>query len=297
MISVIISSANKSMLADVSRNIAETIGVVFEIVAIDNSRGAKGICEVYNQGTLQAKYDILCFVHEDVEFKTASWGQHVIDVFAAEPDLGLLGIAGSTYKNAAPSGWHGIGFFTDHVNILQGHKQIEAELRHYCRNPYNDKLTEVVSIDGVWFCTPKKVAKQSPFDQKTFTGFHAYDVDFSLAVRQHYKVKVTYDVLLKHFSEGNYDRKWVFEILKLHNKWHKHLPAQSAAINPDDQFTAEHQTFFYFISQAVAANIPMRLVYRALWHCTIYRKKWPKFFIKLNKHIYRSYRAARKDKV
>ncbi|WP_345953769.1 glycosyltransferase [Mucilaginibacter sp. PAMB04168] len=293
MISVIISSVVPHMLASVSENIAATIGVPYELIGIDNGTGARGICEIYNQGTRQAKYDILCFVHEDVAFKTAYWGQHVINTFATEPDLGLLGIAGSSYKNAAPSGWHGIGFFTDHVNILQGYKQTNAELKHYCRNPHNDQFTEVVSIDGVWFCTPRKVAQQIPFDQKTFTGFHAYDVDFSLAVRQHYKVKVTYDVLLHHFSEGTYDDKWVFEILKLHNKWYKHLPAQSAPIDPDDQFTAESKTFFLFISQAVAAKVPMRLVYQALWHCTVYRKKWPKFFFKLSKHIYRSYRAAR----
>ncbi|MFD1257894.1 glycosyltransferase [Mucilaginibacter terrae] len=291
MISVIISSVNKSMLAAVSQSIADTIGVPFEILGIDNSNGTYGICAVYNQGARQAQYDMLCFVHEDVEFKTLNWGQQVIRIFNADAQLGLLGVAGSTYKAAAPSGWHGAGILTDHVNILQGYKNTQ-ELRHYYRNPDNKKLTEVVCIDGVWMCSPRAVALQIPFDEYTFTGFHAYDIDFSLSVGQHYKVAVTYEVLMHHFSEGNFDKKWVYEILKLYNKWHKHLPTQTQPLTSKDQLTAERETFYSFIAQAIKAEVPMVKVYQALWHCTIYRRKFQALFFKLNKHIYRLYKAV-----
>lgn len=294
MISVIISSVSPAMLAQVSLNIADTIGVAYELIAIDNSAGAIGICQVYNQGAARAKHPVLCFVHEDVAFKTYGWGQTVVNLFANDDELGLLGVAGSSYKTAAPSGWHGAGVATDYANLLQDYKHSANQLQHYYRNPKNEKLSQVACVDGVWLCTTRTIAQAIRFDEQTFTGFHAYDIDFSLAVGRQYKVAVTYDVLLHHFSEGNYDKQWISEILKLHGKWHRRLPLQTEMLTPDEQLKAERETFFHFIAQAVKANIPMRLVYLALWQCHTYRYQWRSLFFKLNKQIYRIYKTNRK---
>ncbi len=50
MISIIICSRDADYLRKVSENVAATIGVPYEIQAIDNSKGAYGICEAYNLG-------------------------------------------------------------------------------------------------------------------------------------------------------------------------------------------------------------------------------------------------------
>ena len=73
MISVLICSADNSLLNQVKANIEQTIGVEHEILFFDNLE-KKGICEVYNSLAAQAKFSYLCFVHEDILFQTLNWG-------------------------------------------------------------------------------------------------------------------------------------------------------------------------------------------------------------------------------
>ena len=105
MVSVIISSADSQMLQQVKLNIDKTIGVPYEILAFDNADGAKGICEIYNEGIANAAYDIMCFMHEDIAMLTNEWGKKLKDLFSRHSKLGIIGIAGATFKSVMPSGW------------------------------------------------------------------------------------------------------------------------------------------------------------------------------------------------
>ncbi len=131
MLSIIISSADSLMLENVSKNIDDTVGVPYEILAFPNSgANSEGICAVYNKGIKKAKYDILCFCHEDLVFRTRNWGKIVADIFEWEGEdrnIGLLGVVGSTYKALTPSGWDanaasGQGIAFDYANIIQSYK-------------------------------------------------------------------------------------------------------------------------------------------------------------------------------
>lgn len=236
------------MLEQLQKNVLSTVGVLHEIIAIDNSQGRYGICEVYNIGAVQAKYELLCFMHEDISFETDLWGKKVIEAFSAFPALGLLGVAGSTYKPAIPSGWSypTAGVKTTYMNIIQCTKDAKQEI-HIYNNPKNKSLSKVVSVDGVWFCTRKSVVKQIPFDEKTFKGFHCYDVDFSLSVYQKFDVAVTYDILLKHFSGGNFDDKWAAETLKLHKKWKQILPVNLEGLSQQEKSNQELGAFNFIL--------------------------------------------------
>ncbi len=248
MISIVICSRDKKVLAQVQENVALTIGVPHEVIAIDNSQGRYGICEVYNMGAAQAKYELLCYMHEDIAFETNQWGKKVSEAFANSPKLGLLGVAGSSYKPALPSGWSYpyAGTKTTYMNIIQCFKDGREEF-HVQNNPRNESLSKVVSVDGVWFCTRKSIVKQTPFDDKTFTGFHCYDVDFSLSVYQQYDVAVTYDVLLRHFSEGSFDDKWAAETLKLHKKWKQILPVNLEGLSKQEKSNQELGAFNFIL--------------------------------------------------
>ncbi|RYE18702.1 MAG: hypothetical protein EOP45_13720, partial [Sphingobacteriaceae bacterium] len=218
MISIVICSRDVIVLAAVSRNVAETIGVPYEIIAIDNSKSQYTIFQAYNRGIEQSKYEFLCFMHEDISFKTANWGLLVYKLFDENQKLGLLGVAGSSYKTFIPSGW--IAAYAEiagYVNLLQSFKDKREDLHSYA-NPKDEKLAKVISVDGVWFCTRKSIAAKVRFDEHTFKGFHCYDVDFSLTVGQQYDVAVTLEILINHFSEGSFDENWAAETIKLHNK-------------------------------------------------------------------------------
>lgn len=289
MISVIVSSANPSHLKNVSKNIKETIGVPFEIIAVNNSSAEKGICEIYNLGAEQAQYQVLCFMHEDIEIKTKDWGRTICGLFKNTPDAGLIGIAGCAYKTIAPSGWKGSQTRSDYANIIQRYKFSDKKADHYWQNPDDQKLAKVAVVDGVWFCTTKKIALETRFDEDTFRGFHGYDVDFSLSVSRRYTVYVTFDVLIEHFSEGRYDFTWMQDNLKLHEKWNKYLPLNVKRLDNDKIKNAERATFKSFIDQLIALKLPMTVAFRMLRLNDKFFELDRQLFWKLNYYILKKY--------
>jgi hypothetical protein len=292
MISIIICSANQHLLKAVQENIALTIGVDFEIIAIDNRDSHSGICEVYNRGLARAKYDLLCFMHEDVIMQTQNWGI-IVERLLKNTGIGLVGVAGSYYKSMIPSSWNGATRKTECVYIMQGNKaKSQDDIRFYNINPYGQNLAEVASIDGVWFCTTKTIAAKYLFDEHTFKGFHCYDLDFSLAVGQDYKVVVTYEILLTHLSEGSFNRTWMIETLKLHEKWKHHLPVLRGKLTKQEVFYIEKYTFRHFLMQIVELNFPFLVVSRWLYQL-VYLKKLPiKLWLNLNFHLYKAWKQS-----
>ncbi|MCF2490684.1 glycosyltransferase [Dyadobacter sp. CY347] len=242
MISIVICSVNPIDLAIVTENIRQTIGIPHEVIGMDNRFQKKGICEVYNQGTQLAQYDIICYMHEDVQIRTAGWGRTVMDIFSNDPEAGVLGVAGGGYKSLAPSGWYQFEFHSEersYQNLLQGFKLDSKDEIHAYHNPKNEKLSRVVCVDGLWLCTRKSIAVAHPFDSKTLTGFHGYDLDFCLSVFPEHKILVTFDILMKHASEGNFNKAWFDEILKLHRKWNWALPLTTSDVSMREFYHTE----------------------------------------------------------
>jgi len=225
MISIVISSSNPGYLTAVKENVRETIGVPYEVITVPNGDGKRGICEVYNAAAAQAKFDILCFMHEDIQFHTQDWGHNVVEVLS-NPKVGLLGVAGSKYKSLMPGGWScpGISIPWHKANFIQRFKFEDLQTQHFVYNTSDEQVSEVATLDGVWLCTRKTVFKTIKFDEQLLRGFHGYDLDYSLQVARQYKVCVTFGVLIEHFSEGNYSADWLDAMLKLHNKHKDALP-------------------------------------------------------------------------
>ena len=198
MISIVICSRDNTLLNAVSQSIKETIGLPYEIIAIDNRESKYGICKAYNLGASKAKYDIFCFMHEDIAFVTQNWGVNVLSHLKDER-VGLIGIAGAEPKLIVPASFD--------ASILN----VETNI-------------QVVGVDGVWLCTKRSVFEKFKFDELTLTGFHGYDIDFSLQVFSEFKVCVVFDILLKHYSCGRCDRKYVAGKLEIYKKWRKKLP-------------------------------------------------------------------------
>lgn len=264
MISIIISSANAEQLKQVTENITATIGVPFEIIGIDNSAGQQGICAVYNQGIQRAKYDILCFMHEDVLIKTNNWGGILKNIFEGDSEIGLLGICGGSYKPFTPSGWGGLGVYNAYYNFIQSYKYADKEPDVKFRNPDNAKLAPVACVDGVWLVTTKQIAANFKFDEATFKGFHLYDLDYSIAIGQQYKVCVTYEILLNHLSEGKYSRDWMEDTLRLHEKWQDVLPVNTGNFSLRDRKHMEKVTFKDLVGKLIAMKFPAAVAHKVL---------------------------------
>ena len=294
MISVIISSASSQLLQDVKNNIDQTIGVQYEIVAFDNSNGQRSICSIYNEGIKKAKFDLLCFMHEDVAFITSDWGKIVANLFALNNHLGVLGIAGSIYKSLAPSGWpnHTSVVETEYSHLLQSYKYAEDQtVIHRC-NPDEQNPVAVATVDGVWMCVKKNVAEQFMFDEARFDKFHCYDIDFCIAAGRHYTIQVTFDILLHHFSEGNFDEVWMKETIKLHKKWSYLLPVYSRPFSKEQIQTIEDSNFFYFLSRLAHFSFPSSTAYKLLWRGRYLQRLGLRLFVRFFKYIRKVYKQT-----
>lgn len=272
-ISIIISSANQNYFEALEQNIAETIGVSYEIIRMDNP-GIMGICEAYNRGARKAKYDILCFAHEDIEFKTNGWGSKVLQIFNDNSEIGLLGVAGNVYKTLSPSHWsfptaNGNSFF---VNVLHPDSSDDKMSTPFYSNPKKSELQHVAAIDGLWFCVPKKVVKEFPFDESRLKGFHGYDVDYSLTVQQKYRVAVTFEILIRHFSTGSFKRAWIDEIIEVHKKWKHQLPLLIEGFDGFNQQEEEKKAMISFMKKMVDNDYSFLEILKIFgFHNKIYR--------------------------
>ena len=67
MISIIICTTSPSITSELEENIKTTIGISnYEIVPIYNINNEYSIFEAYNLGVDQSKYEICCFMHDDI---------------------------------------------------------------------------------------------------------------------------------------------------------------------------------------------------------------------------------------
>ena len=224
MISLIICSRQPDIPQLLKDNIAETIGVEYELVVIDNSKNQFSIFQAYNEGVCRARYPYLCFMHEDILFHTQNWGKNVVEHFKDEK-VGLIGVAGGHYMADCPSSWNSTLVYSENY-LMSSIENGLKETTHFNRLSYFNGLSvEVVAVDGVWFCTPKSLFKKAKFDDQTFKGFHCYDLDICFQVRNTgHKVLVVSDVLIEHFSGGNWNIEWFENLLLFFNKWKECLP-------------------------------------------------------------------------
>ncbi len=259
MVSIIICSVNKFYLNKLSINIEQTIGLPYQIIAINNAINRFGICKVYNDGAKQAIYDTLCFVHEDVAFATQNWGNIIIQ-HLKDDKVGLVGLAGGDAKSGVPSSWS-ISIGSNQINIFQHFKDSRKPAKHIVETHLTNTLKQqVVALDGVFLCTRKNVFDKFKFDDHTFKGFHGYDIDYSLQVNTQYQVFVIFNLVLHHFSEGTPDSKWVNSAIALSNKWKKQLPICVYHLTKDQKNLYHWRSLQVFLQKLFELKYPLHII-------------------------------------
>lgn len=210
MLSIIISSYKPDYFSALKQNIAETIGIPYEIIKIDNP-GIMGISEAYNKGAEKTQYDNLLFLHEDVLFHTNNWGEKLSE-HLADPETGVIGIAGSDYVPYAPCGWY-TNFNHAYINIIQRSKnKADEKILNF-----DNKKVKVYALDGVFLAMRKEIFKSYNFNEKLI-GFHGYDTEISLRIAKKHTNFVISGITLLHFSEGNPDKNWFLSNIYIRNR-------------------------------------------------------------------------------
>lgn len=238
------------MLDAVKDNISATIGVPFEVIGIANSGGKMSISKAYNLGAKQSQFEILCFMHEDIRFHTDGWGL-ILHGLLQDRSIGLVGIAGSISRADFPAQW---GSHEPHLRTRLIQHDDHGVAGYVEFNPKQEKCADVAMVDGCWTGCRREVWQEHPFDEETFQGFHLYDEDFSFQISTQWRICVTFDILVEHFSPGGYNRKW-FEAAEIfHRKWKHRLPILPQEHDPEELGLVRQYAFEVLRSRLLAAG-------------------------------------------
>ena len=230
MISIIVCSRLDSSIDIHKRNVAATVSSPHEYIRIDNTDNRFGICAAYNEGVSKSKGDILVFVHEDVFFMEPGWGNTLESKFL-DQSIGLIGVAGTQYLFGNPPGW-----------VVAGRPYIKGRVVHELDNgniydltvfSWDKQDSDVVAVDGLFFAIRKSLFNRIRFDDRTFDGFHFYDLHICMQVRKTHRLIVTWDILIKHLSGGAFDEIWKQYAVRFLQKYRSELPASCTEAIPD----------------------------------------------------------------
>ncbi|MDR1372382.1 MAG: glycosyltransferase family protein [Dysgonamonadaceae bacterium] len=218
MLSIIICSSKEDISQVLRKNIEATVGITHEVIVINNSQRHYSMFSAYNEGVRRAKFDNLCFCHQDVRFHSGGWGKKIA-AHLEDRDTGLIGLAGSFYLLDIPAPWFKAKPYFK--NLIQSYRDSKR-----LANKYElQKDEDVICVDGFFFCSRKDVFQKVRFDE-LYGGFHFYDLDISMQIHESgYRIKVISDITVKHFSTGTMKKRWIHAAYMFYDKWKDHLPA------------------------------------------------------------------------
>lgn len=182
------------------------IGESYEIVRVPD---AKGLCEGYIRGFKQSKGDVVIFSHDDA----APMRPFASRLRRHLREVDVVGGAG-TNRLIGPV-WFSAGHPHIFGQVLNATLLENPETKE--RNPgYLLSLFGVPAplvggiqaIDGFWMAASRSVIRANGFwfDERTFDGFHLYDLDASYAAyRRGVRIGVATDLHLLHASTGGYN--------------------------------------------------------------------------------------------
>lgn len=254
-ISVIVCSISEERLAGLKENIAATISenCPYEVVGIDNTSSPRSIAAVYNDGASRARYPYLVFIHEDAGFLTHGWDR-LLSAKLAEPDTGVIGFAGGKVMLDAPGGWNMVADAA-RINLIECGRENRTGMDREPDCPF----TEVVALDGFLMAVRREVWEEHPFDEEAITGFHCYDVDFSLGIGGNRRNYVCRDIEVFHNSPGHFGAEWTAATQRLYlDKWQgRQLPrfASDYLISPRQQAEHTERVLFRFIKGAAKCGL------------------------------------------
>ena len=260
MISIIICSRYREVPKELNDNILGTIGCEHELIFIDNSEKKYSIFSAYNEGVQRAKGDILCFMHEDVLFRSTDWGNRIVQYFEEDGKIGIIGFAGSHFLPAAPMYWYSSPFVSQkNLNNDQGVVKEHAHEDWFAGR----SIIEVVAVDGFCFFARKSLFEHVRFDETTYSGFHLYDMDICMQVIEaKYKVCVCRDILAEHcwsqkklFTKEGSDL-FMYNLNLFVDKWKgkKMLPIWRGLDLPAEMFKRVNRVYRQAYLNAVAAK-------------------------------------------
>lgn len=221
MLSIITCNQDANRIPPLRANLESNVGILYELIIVDNFSNDLSIFEAYNKGFKLAQFDYVLFIHDDVFFHTQDFGRILTNLDI--PNLGVLGIAGSKIKTKIPATWwiSTDVFAASGINYQYNLQHFKCgEIRKIDEGFKNENEVErVVLVDGVLLFTTRENCLINPFDEN-YKSFHFYDLDFSLSLHKSGKINyVTNAILIEHYSAGSLNNDWVNASFFYQKKW------------------------------------------------------------------------------
>ena len=143
-------------------------------------------------------------------------------------------------------------------------------------------------------CTLRNLALKYPFDQDLLKGFHCYDIDYCLTLKQHYDVVVTFNILMEHFSEGGYSKEWFEDTLKVHKKWEKTLPLSLNQYEPTTEYFLEKKAYKWILEKLIQMDYSVSYISKFLNSYRLKGHLKNKMYLKLLFYTYKFYTKRNK---
>lgn len=159
-----------------------------------------------------AKYKI--YLHQDVFVINPTLLQDLLDLFIAHPEIGMIGLAGSTRFDAEqPIWWNDLLtlYGTCYTRVEEG-----KIIRKYFGEVTNGTYVKVAAVDGLFMATQYDV----PWRSDLFPGWHFYDVSqsrefinagYQVIVPHQEEPWVIHDCGVKRLDESYYENMEIFK--------------------------------------------------------------------------------------
>jgi len=257
MISIILCSRKQNIPESLKENIAGSIGVEYELVVIDNSQNTYSILSAYNEGVSRAKYEYLCFMHDDILYHTQNWGEKVIAHFE-DKKVGVIGVGGCHFLSKYPVSlvsWElaerNKFYSFNYIQVYKENDIVKSEMF----NNFHQYSVNAVALDGMWFCMRRDLFEQRvlKFDEINFNGFHFYDFDICMQVHAlKMETKIISDILIEHYSTGSFDKTWYDNAFVFYKKWKENLPISIGLnLSEEELQNIEYDLVMEFIKSSV----------------------------------------------
>ena len=188
-------------------------------INIYENDGVSSLTEIYNNGLKDSKNDIVVFMHDDLILETANITPKIVKLFERNPEYGIIGIAG-TDKLTSGRWWDNR---ENMFGVVAHEHEGKRHVNYYSPASYNEKLKDVVIVDGLFFAVHKQRIKKTFNEQ--FDGFHFYDISFCTEnLLEGVKIGLTTRIRLTHKSIGMTNKKWEKNKLLFEALYEKSLP-------------------------------------------------------------------------
>lgn len=198
-ISVVTCSVDNARFARVSASYARALADwPHEILRISD---AKSLAEGYMRGLAQSDGNLVIFTHDDVEILPDDFGHRLARRIEG---CDVLGVAGATLVRGPI--WTHAGHPHLHGCVIYPH---ETGYKVTVYSVVTPIARDIRVMDGLFLAMPRAIAQRVGWDAENCTGFHGYDIDFSLrASKMGLRLAVASDLGVVHYSAGTFGDEW-----------------------------------------------------------------------------------------